>query len=93
MQGLEDRDQVVAAGQAGVGGVALVERDAVFDAGAGEVLAGARDRGAVRVDPVDLYLRVSAGDFDAGAALAAGDVGDTGRRVGQQPLVDLRRAR
>jgi hypothetical protein len=45
MRGLEDRDQVVAAGQASVGGVALVELNAVFDAGAGEVLAGACDRG------------------------------------------------
>jgi hypothetical protein len=93
VQGLEDRDQVVAAGQGGVGGVDLAERDAVFDAGAGEMIAGTRDRRVVGVDPVDLHLRVAAGDLDARAALAAGDVGDARRRVGQQALVDLRRAR
>jgi hypothetical protein len=92
VQGLEDRDQVVAAGEAGVCGVALVERDAVFDAGAGEVVAGARDRGSVGVDAVDEHLWVAPSDLDAGAALAAGDVGDACRWVGQQALVNLRRA-
>jgi hypothetical protein len=84
VQRFEDRDEVVAACQLGVGGITLVKRHALLDSAADEIFAGTFDRCVMRVDSVDLHLRVGAGDLDDRAALAARDVGHPRRRIGEQ---------
>ena len=81
VHGLEDGDQVVFAGERGVGGVVAHEAHALLHAGLGGVAVGLVDRGGVLVDAVDAGERVGARDVDARPAAAACDVGDVrGRR-------------
>src|SRR4029453_7143402 len=64
VQRLEDRYEVVAAGQLGIRGIPAVERYAVLHAASGEELLSSHDRGVIEVDPVDRDLGVGAGDRD-----------------------------
>ena len=89
VEGLEDRDELVGAGQLGVAGVPMLERDAVLDAGPREVRLCELHGGLVEVEPVHDDLGVRTGDGDARPAGAARDVGDARGRVGDQPLVDI----
>ena len=90
MQRLEDRDEVVAAGQLGIRGVPAVERHPVIHAACGQELLSSRDRGLIEVDPVDRDLGVGAGDRDARPAEPARNVGDTRRRIAIEAIVDGR---
>ena len=89
MERLEDRDELVEAGELGVASVAQVEGDAVLHPAPDEVRPRELDGGLVEVVAVDGDLRVGAGDRDARPPGAAGDVGDSGGRVGEEPLVDV----
>ena len=88
VQGLEDEDEVVPAGELGIGRVALVERDAILHAAALQVATGLLDGERVEIDTVHVHERVGASDRDAGPAAAAGDVRDARGRLGEQPFVD-----
>jgi hypothetical protein len=80
VQGVEHRDQVVAAARVGVGRGDL-EADPVADPGLGGRLAGPLDRPVVIVEADKGRPGVGLGHDDGGGAVAAAHVGDQGARL------------